>query len=627
MINGINAISELKMMEQLSKGYEKAFQSNEITTSEVKQMGKGLAVFVAQIIDKFESSELRNAMLKSENYYLNQELAIEEKQRTYFDKYGNETVDPNLSNLQLKHPLVKKIVNQKTNYLLANPFIVQSDNLDQYYRENGQPDPAFLSGDILTISEDKGNQFVQELETNYFDNNFMLKLKNMGRESIIKGISWAYAHYKENEEGETCLTFSRIPAEQVIPFYRDTEKQELNSVIRFYTDVVYEPRKQHGVITSYEEREIRRMEYHTKDYVMLFKQDPDDIQSAEVDLEGGGISAQFEAYVPDKDEMIPLKWNKIPFIPFRSNFYEQPILNDIGSLVDAYSSIASTLTDMLIDTPSSILHVKNYNFTGTGDRGEAVRNINLYRLILTRDDGDAKYIKNEFDINSFETTLNRIRKDIYEGSSSVDTQEASLGNASASALKFRYGDMNSASNDMANEFEVGLDNMIYFIRKHLKEVEGKDYSGINYDIIFNTSMIVNEEEAVLNAQRLYGTVSDETYFGMLPQVENVSRELVMYDMSQKRATQREIDQQLSLFDALGDIMGEVDIESSEGGISGGNKSGRDLKTFGKERSDELNSASTKSPKEMDKQKGKKGTKATRRVNKVTTTKTQDKPVQ
>ena len=86
MINGINAISELKMMEQLSKGYEKAFQSNEITTSEVKQMGKGLAVFIAQIIDKFESSELRNAMLKSENYYLNQELAIEEKQRTYFDK-------------------------------------------------------------------------------------------------------------------------------------------------------------------------------------------------------------------------------------------------------------------------------------------------------------------------------------------------------------------------------------------------------------------------------------------------------------------------------------------------------------------------------------------------------------
>lgn len=605
MLNGINTVSEHELLTHMAYDTITKFQelrnSNEAQITDLEEVGKPMAKFVFKIIDKFEKSSHRAKMLESERYYLNQDLEIDSKQRYYYDEKGMPQVDDKLSNIKLKHPLLKKIVNQKTNYLLAKSFTVQADNLTNYYDNNSQPTPAEKQGEVLNVAQDDGNKFIRILKDEYFDKEFKLKLKNLGRESIIKGISWIYVHY-DNKRG---LAFDRIPAEQVIPFYTDTEKQELGAVIRFYDTIKYIKSQENG---DFVEIKVRKAEYITKNYSIYFELENNSTHSPTFDLDNGVIDNNFEGVDNITGEVTPIKFDKVPFVPFRSNFYEQPILADIGQSIDTYNKVTSTLADLLIDTPSSILHIKNYNAVGSeaNPRGEAVKNIALYRLILTRDDGDAKYLKNEFDIQSFETFLERLRKDIYEGSSTVDTQEASLGNASASALKFRYADMHSASNDMANEFELGLDNLISFIKEDIKSTRNENYDDVNYDIVFNTTMIVNEEEAVLNAQRLYGKISDETLFSMIPQVPDVQREKELVEIQRKKEL-REAMEEIAL-------IGEpLDTEN-----------GFDFEKYGQERKDELDSARTQSPAEIKKQKRNAGEKEQRRNSMPSSHKLMDK---
>lgn len=451
--------------------------------------------FLFSSIKEFEDSETRKMMLVAQKYYRN-ENDITERKRYYIDRKGTRQEAKNLSNSKLVHPFMKKLTNQKISYLLGKEISFQSDD----------------------------EQFAQELSL-YMGKKFFRVLKNVGKDSITNGIAWVQVYY--NQDGN--LGFKRIPSEEVIPFWADADHTELEGIIRFYSLTEYQP---DGVT-----KEIKKIEYHTPDGVWYYvmgdrglKPDLDAerdgtirghfIISEQVLDENGQV--ELDESGERKTKMAQATWEKIPFVAFKYNSDEISLLKWIKALVDDYDINTSDTSNNLQDVPNSIKVVKNYDGT---DKGEFVQNLNVYRTAFVSGDGDMTTITTPLDTNAIDSHLNRLRKDIYEAGSAVDTQEVSLGNASGVALKFRYADLDADADDMANEFTAALDELIWFIKVDMLNKGIGDFIETEYDIIFNVDGIVNEDEIITDARNSVGIISDETILVNHPWVKDAQREL------------------------------------------------------------------------------------------------------
>ncbi|MEV2911741.1 phage portal protein, partial [Paenibacillus larvae] len=113
----------------------------------------------------------------------------------------------NLANNKLVNGFVRKLVDQKVGYLLSKPMSIQTSN-EEYL----------------------------ELLTDFFGSPLLRLIKNIGKESINKGIAWVHPYY--DMEGN--LLFAKIPSEQCIPLWRDAAHTELDAMIRTYEVEVYE---------------------------------------------------------------------------------------------------------------------------------------------------------------------------------------------------------------------------------------------------------------------------------------------------------------------------------------------------------------------------------------------------
>lgn len=456
--------------------------------------GKPQEKFLNAIISEFHQSEQRKNMLIAQAYY-NNKNEINDRIRTYIDREGSLREAKNLSNTKLAHPFMRKLTNQKVNYLLSKNFSVQVDDDD----------------------------FAEILASKYFNKKFLKMLKNVGRDSIVNGIAWVQVYYDHLGN----LKFKRIPSEEVIAFWGDSDHTILEAVLRVYA------------ITQYQvdglKKEIIKVEYHTVDGVWYYEKTDDGLKvdvdkgyevrghfiiSQEITNEEGNTLTDNEGNLLTED--IEATWNKVPFVPFKYNADEVSLMTWIKSLVDDYDINTSDTSNNLQDVPNSIKVVKNYDGT---DKGEFTQNLAVYRTAFVSGDGDMHSLETKLDIGAINGHLDRLRKDIYEAGNGVDTQELSLGNASGVALKFRYADLDNDANDMANEFAASIEELMWFIKVDLLNKGVGDYTDSDYDVIFNTDNITNELETIEGAEKSVGVISDETIVANHPWVTDPQREL------------------------------------------------------------------------------------------------------
>ena len=204
---------------------------------------------------------------------------------------------------------------------------------------------------------------------------------------------------------------------------------------------------------------------------------------------------------------IAATWEKVPFIGFKYNADEISLLKWIKPLIDDYDLNTSDTSNNLQDIPNSIKVVKNYDGT---DKGEFTQNLATFRTAFVSGDGDMKTIETNMDVAAIDSHLNRLRKDIYEAGNGVDTQEISMGNASGVALKFRYADLDTDTDDLAAEFTASLEEVLWFIKIDMLNKGAGDYLDLKVDIIFNTDMIINESETITDVGNSVGIISEET---------------------------------------------------------------------------------------------------------------------
>ena len=446
---------------------------------EIIESGARSAMTLDQIIrnevDLWLRSDERRWMLTGQRYYVGDHDILQRK-RTAIGENGDLVEVTNLANNRLVHAFVRKLVDQKVGYLLGKPLSIQTENR------------RYL-----------------DLLNEIFDRSFLRLLKNLGKEAVNKGKAWLHVYY--DEEGN--LSFKKIPSEEIIPLWRDADHTKLDAVIRVYEVEVYEgtDRKIVTKVEFWDTTGVRR-------YVL-------DSGGLVPDVEVGEEGSHFVVVQGEQEQA--MNWEKVPFICFKYNDEELPLVRVIKSLVDDYDLKTSDHSNNLEDLPNSIYIIRNYD---GADLGEFRRNLSTYRAVKVTDEGGVDTLGLEIDTEAIEKHLDRLRKDIYEFGRGVDTQSERFGNSpSGIALKFLYADLDMDANIMETEFQASLEQLMWFVNAHLANTGAGDFSGEKVEFIFNRDILINENDAITNIRNSVGILSEETLVAQHPWVTDVREEL------------------------------------------------------------------------------------------------------
>nr|KEI06205.1 phage portal protein, SPP1 family [Clostridium sp. K25] len=420
-----------------------------------------LEEIIQEDIKDWKSSQARRLMLEGQKYYKG-DTDILNRKRMAIGEGGELQEIKNLANNKLVHNFVRKLVDQKIGYLLSKPLAIQT-NSEQYK-------------DILN---------------GVFNKSFMKLLKNLGKDCINKGIAWAQIYYSEYGE----IRFKRLPSEEIIPLWKDSEHTKLSAVIRVYEIEVYE---------GHTKKTITKVEYWDTEKVLRYVEyEGNLIPDVEAPEDAGHFSV-----VDDKGNTKSFTWSKVPFVYFKYNDEEQPLIKFVKSLVDDYDRNKSDNSNNLEDLPNSIYVLKDYDGTNLG---EFRRNMSLYRAVKVTGEGGVETRSLEINVEAYKTHIEQTRKDIYEFGRGVDTQSDKFGNSpSGIALKFLYNDLDLDCNIIETEFQASLEYLLWFINQHLINTGQGDFTNENVDFIFNRDTIINESDSISNCQNSVGIISDET---------------------------------------------------------------------------------------------------------------------
>lgn len=452
--------------------------------------GKQQTAFIQAMISEFEESDAYKFMGVAQRYYEN-DPDIKEKKRTVIakDLENNAVLKESnvLSNNKLRHNFMKKLTRQKIGYMLGKPFTLTEVHDD----------------------DTQAKDFFRALE-NYLSMGFYKFIKNVGRDSIVKGIGWVQVYY--NESG--VLKLRRCAPEEVIPLWADADHTVLDAVIRCYKVERY---------TGGDKKIIKYVEYYTHEGVYYYVYDDTGhlVLNPDIDI---NPSSHFYVKPEDQESETPvgINWAEIPFIPFKYDPDEQSLLSRIKSLIDDYDRKTSGIADAIDDHPNSVTVVKNYD---GASKEEFVQNKNEYRTIFVQGDGDARSLETPLNVSDLDKHIERLRQDIYEFGQGVNTADKDIRDTSGVALRFMYADLDMDCVDWGGEVKWSLMKLIWFMSQDIMSKTGVDYSNVKYDIVFNTDVIINESETILNCMNSAGFVSGRTIAANHPWTLDADKEM------------------------------------------------------------------------------------------------------
>lgn len=433
--------------------------------------------FILDQINRDRKDPRKAFMDVSARYYEN-DNDIRQRRRFFIGNNGEEIEPRRLSNSRIAHPFFGKLVDQKVNYLLAKPLSIDCD--DEHYSER-------LNA--------------------LFNKAFLRRLRALATEAIISAVAWLQVYY--DEAGE--LAFKSIPSREIIPLWKDGDHIELRGVIRVYKDAP-EDRTAH----------VEVYDAHTMTAYVL---------------DGGKLTAETKhahIVLEQNGQRIDADWGRVPFVPFKYNAREIPLLKYIKTAIDDYDDIVSDMSNAIKDAPNSLKVVRgydgvaeNYSAEDSDRRGTSkfIHNLHTLGVAFVGEGGDIEIKQVQLDTGASEAHLSRLRKDIYDAACGVDAQDAAQGNTSGVAIRLRYSDLDMNCAAMASEFASSLEALLYFVNVDAAARHLGNFDGIDVDFIFNTDVSVNEAETISELVQSKDVLSRKTLLANHPWVASVEDEL------------------------------------------------------------------------------------------------------
>lgn len=480
--------------------------------------------FLEREIARWKSSPQRIMQIKGHLYYENEHDILTRK-RMMIGKDGKlETVE-NLPNNRIVDNQYAKMVNQKANYLLGQPFTIEGEN-EQY----------------ITLLKD------------IFNKRFMKTLKNGGKAALNSGIAWLYPYY--SEEGE--FSFRLFPGYEVLPFWKDSEHTILDFAARLYLVEGYEGTS--PVI-------IEKVEVYDKDGIHRYVLDGNTLIE-DVSSENEFSDSCYVTTVDEDGAVRGFNWTKVPLIPLKYNETETPLIKKVKSLQDGINIMLSDFeNNMQEDARNTILVLKNYDGT---DLGEFRKNLSTFGAIKVRYDGEAKGGVETLEItvnaDNYKAILEIFKKSLIENAMGYDAKDDRLsGSPNQMNIQSMYSDIDLDANDMETELQAAFEEIIWFVNAHLANTGKGNFENEQVTVIFNRDILINETEAITNCRNSVGILSDETIVGQHPWIDDPQQELERLK-KQKEEEQAEFEQQQG-YNPFGQQSGDSPSQGENGDVN------------------------------------------------------------
>ena len=461
--------------------------SSDSSNSDIKHLEKILA--------KWLDSDARKEQLLAEKYYSG-DHDILRREKKVIGNDGQLTTITNVPNNKLVDNQYRKLVDQKTNYVLGKPLTIATES-DEYLKE--------LS-DVFTKSVHR-------------------QLRVLARYAVDGGIAWLYPHY--DESGKWRL--SVFPAYEICPIWKDKAHTELECVMRYFPEEVFDKK---GSIQL-----IHRVDLFTTHGITHFR------------YQGASL-------IPDENPHTDYlsvgnqnyNWDELPIIPFKYNSDEIPLIRNVKQLQDSLNQVLSDFQNNMEEDPrTSILVLKNYDGTNIADFRQ---NLAVYGVIkVTTVDGvqgGVDTLKVEVNAQNYQAILMQLKRAIVENGRGFDAKEERMdGDPNQMNIESMYTDIDLDVNGMETEFQAGFEKLKWFIDKYLIHQNKGDYTEEDVEFIFNRDIFINEDAIIDNCVKSKGVISDKTILARHPWVTNVEHELKQIE-EDKAAELEELDATMKL---------------------------------------------------------------------------------
>lgn len=440
--------------------------------------------FLEKEIARWKNSPQRIMQIKGHLYYGNDHDILSRK-RTMIGEGGKLQAVDNLPNNRLIDNQYAKMVNQKANYLLGQPFVVKGDN----------------AGYVELLKE-------------VFNKRFMKTLKNGGKAALNGGIAWLYPYYTDAGE----LAFRLFPSYEILPFWKDSEHTMLDFAARLYLVEGYE-----GTVP----KTIEKVEVYDLEGVHRFVLDGG-VLIPDVSMGNGDFNSHYVTVADEAGKVLGLNWERIPLIPLKCNEQEIPLIKKVKTLQDGINAMLSDFENsMQEDSRNTILVLKNYDGQ---DLGEFRRNLATFGAVKIRCSGDTNggVETLEIAVNSenYKAILEVFKKALIENAMGYDAKDDRLsGNPNQMNIQSMYSDIDLDANDMETEFQAAFEEILWFANAHFANTGKGDFSGEKVDVIFNRDILINETEAIENCAKSTGILSDETVVEQHPWIDDPEEEM------------------------------------------------------------------------------------------------------
>lgn len=427
---------------------------------------------VKYIDAKIAEFQLKKEEMQESIRYYNYEQDILLKKRWTIGKEGKMQSIENLPNARIIDNQYKKAVDQKVNYLFSQLPSIKCD--DEKYQE-----------------------LVQDL----YDNRFLRTLNKVALESYLCGISWLYI---SNDNGE--LSMTKMDSTEIIPIWQDRNHESLDAIIRVYQTEEYKD----GNIKM-----IDKVALYTKDDVRIYLRDKDYTEIKE------------EGYL-EKDGL-RYSFGEIPFIYFKSNSSEMPLLKRVKSLQDAINAILSNYYDNMLEDPrNTIMILKNYDGQDLGEFRQKLAQYGAVKVSTGVDgaDGDVNTLEVNVNSENYRLILDLLKEKLIENAMGFDMKSDKTSNAPNELnIKSMYSDMELDANQTALEFTASLEHLERFLKLIKNIKDDKLISATE----FKRNLMVNDEATINMIIQSEGLLSKKTLLSHHPFVDNVDEEIKAID--------------------------------------------------------------------------------------------------
>ncbi|KAE9633726.1 phage portal protein [Defluviitalea raffinosedens] len=463
--------------------------------------GISLEEFLEEEIKAWKTSEKRQNMIIGKKYYEG-EHDILSRQRTVIGKDGQKTPAFNLPNNKIVDNQYSKLVDQKVNYLLSKKPSFKTDNKEY-------------------------SKILKKL----FNNRFLRLLKRIGEDSLNAGIAWMQLYYDKGE-----LKFKRIDPEEILPFWADSDHTELEAVCRIYPVETYEGRQK---------KTVEKVEYYDTNGVKFYR-----LENEKLVKEKEGTHFQ----IAKREKVQGLNWERVPFIAFKYNSKEIPLIQRVKSLQDAINTITCDfMNNMQEDARNTILVLVNYDGTNLG---EFRYNLAQYGVVKVKTvdgvAGDLKTLQIEVNSENYKAILDILKKALIENGRGLDAKSDKLGaNPNQMNIQSMYSDIDLDANGMENEYQAAFEELLWFVNMHLANTKQGNFTNETVEVVFNRDILINETESIENCSKSTGIISRETIIAQHPWITDPQEELKKLKAEQEEE-QEKFNEYRQVFKTVGD---------------------------------------------------------------------------